>query len=193
MHLEPAALVDIADGTRAESSIPHLASCAACRQQLADLRATLTSVAAVDVPEPSPLFWDHLSRRVRDAVAAEDRRGGSWWTGLAARGIVAATVLAGVLAIVLVPGLLRSKRGQETTTVAPSAAAAPVLRDTLADVMDPSLSIVAGLTDGINWEDAHDAGLAPRGSAEHAVTHLNDAELRELQRLLKVELAHATD
>ena len=66
-------------------------------------------------------------------------------------------------------------------------------RETLADVTDPSLSLVADLADGINWQDAHDAGLAPRGSAEHAVTHLNDAELRELQRLLKAELAHATD
>src|SRR5689334_13377184 len=25
----------------------------------------------VDVPEPSPLFWDHLSQRVRTAVASE--------------------------------------------------------------------------------------------------------------------------
>src|SRR5258708_2032891 len=151
MHLEPAALVDIADGILSEAERGrvegHLASCAVCRQQLADLRATAASVAAVDVPEPSPLFWDHLSRRVRDAVsaeAAEARSGGSWWAGiLSSRGVVAAAVLAGLLAIVLVPGLLRSTRGQETTTVAPSAAAAPVLRDTLADGADPSLSIVA--------------------------------------------------
>jgi hypothetical protein len=33
-----------------------------------------------------------------------------------------------------------------------------------------------------------DAGLAVRGSAEHAVTHLSASELRELQRLLAQEL-----
>ena len=37
-------------------------------------------VAEVEVPEPSPLFWDHLSARVRDAVAAEPAR--RWWSGV---------------------------------------------------------------------------------------------------------------
>ena len=33
-----------------------------------------------------------------------------------------------------------------------------------------------------------EAGLAPRGSADHAVAHLSDDELRELGRLLREEL-----
>ena len=35
------------------------------------------------------------------------------------------------------------------------------------------------------------AGLAPRGSAEHAATHMSGKELRELQRILKEEIANA--
>ncbi len=39
----------------------------------------MMSVAAeVEVPEPSPLFWDHLSARVGEAVAAEQAPRRSW-------------------------------------------------------------------------------------------------------------------
>src|SRR5438132_12929430 len=72
MHLTPDDLVDLADGTRPESSAPHLASCATCRAQLNEMRAMMSAVADVDVPEPSPLFWNHFSQRVHEAVAAED-------------------------------------------------------------------------------------------------------------------------
>src|SRR2546428_190985 len=69
-HLSPEELIDIAEGTRLETSVPHLATCASCREQLVDVREMMSTVD-VDVPEPSPLFWDHLSARVSAAVAAE--------------------------------------------------------------------------------------------------------------------------
>ena len=56
---------------------------------------------------------------------------------------------------------------------------------------DASLTLVASLSDGVDLETAREAGLAPRGSAEHAVTHMSDGELRELGRLLKEELARS--
>ena len=59
MHLRPDELVDLAEGTRAESAAPHLAECAVCRLQLGDLKAMISAAAEVDVPEPSPFFWDH--------------------------------------------------------------------------------------------------------------------------------------
>jgi len=187
VHLGEEELVDAADGAlstadrrRVES---HLAQCAACRQQLGDLHQTLASVAAVDVPEPSPLFWGHFSRRVHEAVDGEVQRprGRSWLHWLFPAAAVAALLL-----FVVAPGVwLR--------IVQPSLPSVGQPRETLADVTDPSLTLVAELTDGIGWESEHEAGLAPRGSAEHAVTHLNDRELRELQRLLKEELAHPTD
>jgi hypothetical protein len=71
MHLQPDDLVDLAEGTRPEASAPHLASCAECRRQLADMRAMMSAAADVDVPEPSPLFWDHLSARVSESVSGE--------------------------------------------------------------------------------------------------------------------------
>ena len=69
-HLHPDELIDLAEGTRPESSAPHLRSCEACRRQLADARATIAAASDVEVPEPSPLFWDHFSVRVREAIAA---------------------------------------------------------------------------------------------------------------------------
>ena len=191
MHLREEEFVDLVEGGRAiPQAEAHLQSCAACRERLAGLRSTLASVEAVDVPEPSPLFWDHFSRRVRDAVAAEavGRPGRGWLPWLFPLAAAAA-----VLLFVVAPGVRRAARTPATSiAVAPAAPAVPV-RDTLGEVTDPSLTFVADLTDGAGWETAHEAGLAPRGSAEHAVTHLSEPELRELQRLLQTELAHASD
>ncbi|HMJ87729.1 MAG TPA: hypothetical protein VK504_31355, partial [Vicinamibacterales bacterium] len=80
MHLQPDELIDLAEGTRAESSATHLAECAVCRLQLEELKAMLSTAADVDVPEPSPLFWDHFSARVRQAVDAEGAPRRSFWT-----------------------------------------------------------------------------------------------------------------
>ena len=52
-------------------------------------------------------------------------------------------------------------------------------------------TLVASLTDQVDLETAREAGLAPRGSADHAIAHLSDSELRELGRLLREELARS--
>ena len=73
-HCTPDELIDVVEGARAEASLPHLAACAACRQQLLELRAVLAEVRDVPVPEPSPAQWARLSARVREAVASEVER-----------------------------------------------------------------------------------------------------------------------
>ena len=78
---------------------------------------------------------------------------------------------------------------------APAAVVAPVASvDLLVDPQaadDTALTLVAELSSDMDSRRAREAGLAARGSAEHAVTHLTDAELRELQRLLQEELARS--
>ena len=71
------------------------------------------------------------------------------------------------------------------------AAAPAVLLDDAALQNDASLMLVASLSDGVDFDAAREAGLAPNDSAEHAITHMNDAELRELRRLLTEELARS--
>jgi hypothetical protein len=210
MHLHSEELVDIAEGARAESSAPHLAACAACRTQLAEMRAVMAVVADVDVPEPSPLFWDHVSARVSDAVAREPRRT-SWLEALRTpRILVPALSLAAamVLAVMLV-----NSRGVAPSIVPPGSAAGVAdarhpstgsgrpehvegqPRELLASPAsvsdDASLGLVAALTDDMDEDGAAESGLAARGSAEHAVTHLNDEELRRLEQLLKDEMARS--
>ena len=78
MHLKPDELVDIAEGARSEGSRPHLADCSVCLGRLADLRAMLSTVVDVQVPEPPPVFWERFSDRVRESVAAEPMPRSLW-------------------------------------------------------------------------------------------------------------------
>lgn len=69
------------DGALDAARHTHLLECAACRAEVDGLRHVVDRVRAVEVPEPSPLFWDHLAARVGDAIAREpvpsEARG--WW------------------------------------------------------------------------------------------------------------------
>src|SRR5690242_6792745 len=100
MHLSPDALIDLAEGTRPEGAEPHLRQCEMCRRQVSDLRASIAAALRLDVPEPSPLFWDHFSDRVRRAVAADGApsrtpwlRAWPSWTVACAAGLAAAVII----------------------------------------------------------------------------------------------------
>ena len=227
MHLTPDDLVDLAEGTRPESSAPHLVTCTTCRAQLNEMRAMMSAVADVDVPEPSPLFWDHFSQRVHEAVAndtpnARLKPSRSFVTGArsfvtgagsliasaraaliafaGARGFSAgarafqASVLVVATLIIVVLAMSRTKA---PVTPRPQAIADAGSRDVWTDGVAPdadadaSLTLVASLTAGMDLESASEAGLAHDDTAEHAVTHMSDSELRELQKLLKEEMARS--
>jgi hypothetical protein len=182
-----------------------------CSEQLGDLRAMMSLAKEVDVPEPSPLFWDHLSSRVSAAVAMEEgsaRLNGSRSFGegarslvdtswslvdvllslLGARAVQASVVLAASLLIV---ALINGRSSAPPVVDAPTVTIADAVADPLTVTADDdaSLTLVASMTDGQDLDTVREAGLVARGSAEHAVTHLTDGELRELRRLLKEEIA----
>ena len=81
-HLSEIEFVDHLDGTLPASRVVHLERCARCRERADALRHAMASVrpAAEEVPEPSPLFWDHFSQRVRDAVRDERPPAAASWT-----------------------------------------------------------------------------------------------------------------
>ena len=169
--------------------MPHLQSCEACRSKLAELRATLAAAAAVDVPEPSPLFWDHFSARVHRAVEAEqaDRapafgRGWSWRTLSLWVGSVAVAVL--------VIGFATRGRVPEAPAPAGSLAVVAEPQAEVPDLADdPSLSLVADLVTDLDWDAAVEAGLTTHLDVDDdVVTQLSDGERRELHRLLRAEL-----
>ena len=194
MHLKDDELVDLAEGARPESSAPHLASCEQCRRQVRDLRAMMSVAADVEAPEPSPLYWDHLSARVREAVATEAAARRPWLDEAAWRRVLMPAWAAVVASIIIVVALSSRLMAPPPSPV-PSVAA--IVEDTeVVDLWnepaaddDESLTLVASLSAGLDLEAAGEAGLAARGSAEHAVTHMDDDDLRELRRLLTQELA----
>ena len=77
-HLTSDELVDALDGALAPPRQTHLDACQPCQQQLAELEAVLGEATAVTVPEPSPLYWEHLSARVRTTIDAEPVITGGW-------------------------------------------------------------------------------------------------------------------
>ena len=184
-HLSPEELIDVADGAAPEP--PHVASCEPCRQQLADARAMMAVVGDVEVPEPSPLFWDHFSARVSEAVAAEAAPASRWFASWRVMAPIAA--LATAAAVVIAVGVNRRlepaapvpvtapSNAQVETPVEPRA----LLSD---DSADPGFAFVANLADSA---DVDAATLTTLGTspADHAVAHLSENELRALAALLK--------
>jgi hypothetical protein len=128
---------------------------------------------------------------VREIVAAEGVPRRSFWSWpRLAMPVGAAAVVGAILAVALNTGPVMAP---DAPTVAPTASVAAVdlLSDPQSPGDDPALTLVAELSSDMDLDAAREAGLAGGGSAEHAVTHLDGGELRELRRLLQEELARS--
>jgi hypothetical protein len=95
-HLDRPRLLALAEGTPDPDGAAHLVRCERCRDAVAGLRATLEALAAGAVPEPSPLFWEQFSNRVRDAVAEQPAPVERRWPRLAVAAAVAATMIVAI-------------------------------------------------------------------------------------------------
>jgi hypothetical protein len=197
-HLRSDELVDLAEGTRAESTAPHLLGCEPCRRELADLRSTMAAATDVEVPEPSPLFWDHLSERVREAIAADGVPGGAWWRP-SRWPVIAMPAAAGALLAIVIAAMLTS-RGLAPVSPAGVPALSPAAPGVLSAwtewADDPSLSLVADLATQMDWDgDAVSELAAPShaGAADEVMGELSAGERIEMRRLLQAELARPGD
>jgi hypothetical protein len=70
-HLSREELVDSLDGPLPAARQAHADACPRCAAERASLARVVQEMSLADVPEPSPLFWDRLSARVRESLAAE--------------------------------------------------------------------------------------------------------------------------
>lgn len=210
-HLSPEQFVDAMDGTASGAVLEHADACASCRSQLNELKALAQMAEEVAVPEPSALYWEHLSDRVRTAVdgeaahnasplslAAIARRmaalGASWRVGVPAAVAVAA------VAVALFVRMPQGEPGNSSQPAAPSSMVAssgtePAVSAALVDgpnqiagladaSSDEPLAFVADLASGLDWNVAAEIGLTPSGGVESTVIDLDDAERVELQRIL---------
>jgi hypothetical protein len=197
-HCSPAELVEAFDGTLPPGRGAHLERCATCRERLAELRAAVGEAGALETPEPSPLFWDHLSARVRDAVAQEPVPAARWWADWTPRQVPVLAAACALLVLVVSAGLWRDTLRNLVQPPRPTAGSSEVAGRTGApesaiDEADPefdfSWSLVLSVAEEIDWEDEQVAGIGLRpGSAESAVLRLTQEERAELARLLAAEL-----
>lgn len=184
-HLTSDELIDAVEGLLDPERRRHLETCQWCREQVDQLAATLQEARAVDVPEPSPMFWSHLSARVRAAIDAEPTPGG-WQRWVSWPVLVPMAGLA-LLVFVLATSV---PMPEDAPPVAASEPASVTAEETPAT--DDSWMLVADLVGGIDWDTAAAAGLNVRpGAAERAAQDLTPQEQRELRRLLTEELEKA--
>ena len=180
------------DGALDPTRQGHLASCPACRADVETLDGVLARVRAVDVPEPSPLFWDHLAARVGDAIAREpapvpDR---GWWSPRLAWAAAAMVITAAGA------GYLARSRPEPPTTVAGHVMPAIAdpgdhgrsagVADLPASMADDGWALIAAVAD----QAADDEAFAPQvGQVELSISALSADERRALASELAAELA----
>jgi hypothetical protein len=178
----------------------HLGSCAPCRADVEALSGVLQRVRAVDVPEPSPLFWDHLAARVEDAIAREPaptaERG--WWSPRLAWAAIAVVVTAAGAGFLsrsmrppVAPVVAHVAPGVGGGQAAPAGAAAGDVRgaiDADATFSDDGWALLAAVAEETGPDDSF--GLAA-GQAELAISSLTADERTALASELSAALAPA--
>jgi hypothetical protein len=200
-HLSDEEFVDRLDDTLPAARRAHLQHCDACRAQAREMDLVLARTVDsgnADVPEPSPLFWDHLSARVRNAVTTPETK--TWrnlvgWPGTAWVAGLASIALAVAVSHAVLPHAPRATSPSPVVRSAPAPAPAwgrsgEEGGEPADDIeADEAWALVRSMADQIEWDEAHDAGISARpDAAERMTLELSTREQSELARLLQREL-----
>ena len=149
----------------------------------------IAALREVDVPEPSPLFWDHLSQRVQEAVANEpapapgwpSRFNFAWAAGLF--GALAVVVLAVVVTMHHSAPAANTQAPPLSSAVLQASDSLPALED------DASWAVMGDLAAQMDFDEAGAAGLiATPGAANRAVGEFSQDEQRAIVDLLQQEI-----
>ena len=198
-HLTHDELLDAAESPQVPAAhTGHLRECASCRESVESFRAVLARAADDRLPEPSPLFWDHFSARVSEAVrgAGSSPEPSSWLTPLR-RPLTTWAMAGAALVLVIVTVVWRatlhapSPLGPHLTPSTIATSPSANLPATAADNPDADArwAVVRVAAEDLRWEDVRDAGIAATpGDAEGVALELTADERSELARLLAREL-----
>jgi len=187
-HLSESEFVDAAEGALDAVRLAHLDTCAACRDQAQTVRAAIRAATSVTMPEPSPLFWDHLSARIREGIAAEPQVRRNWWRPrfAAALGCAAAVLIAVGISV---RGLPRQTVPPHLVNSEPPVAlsSAPIVEPSSeAPATDAAWALLRDAASDMQLDDANEAGMSVRpGAVDSAVLDLTPAEREALGRLLQ--------
>lgn len=187
-HLTHTEFIDLLEGSLPAERARHADECGMCRTQVDQLRAALASGAEANVPEPSPLFWEHFPVRVCDRIGSADRHRAGW---LAAMTSIRALTAAGAIAAIVLIAVM--SRGAREDANLPNSETAIVMVDPLLEPdgpgSDEGWAAVRAAAEKVAWDDAHAAGLAAQpDAADRAINNLTDAERERLIALLAEDL-----
>lgn len=200
-HLSPSEFVDLAEGTLAPARAAHAQYCDECGARSTLVRGGIDAAASAPVPEPSPLFWEYFSARVREGIAAEPRHRAWSWLGARELARVAAAI-AIVVAVVSAAWLVRDPRTSNApVSVVQEQPGASAVTGPHADIdagMDPAntevWAVLTAAAADMAIDEARAAGMKPNPAAvDRAVQELTAAELHELGRLLQSELKRSSN
>jgi len=150
----------------------------------------LARLRDVEVPEPSPLFWDHLSQRVREAVAAEPEPALRWTTRF---NLAWGASIVGALAVIVFAVVITTRQAPQTLNRVPSATDVAVASFVLPPLEDdPSWAVMGDLASQMDFDEAGAAGLVVTpGAAEGALNQLTRDEQRAVVELLQEEIKNS--
>ncbi len=192
MHLSAEQFVHVLEGHAPVEVTAHIEGCEACRILLEEARAAWHTVAAVDVPEPSPLFWDHLSARIHAEI---DQRPAQptpswrpWWPASwrsRAWGALATVVGVAVVATALTmrPSPPIVPDAQAARAIKPS----PQSELTSVDAVDQQWELMIEVASDVEL-DHYALGLGT-GPVDQAWEELSDEERGEVAAWLREALA----
>ena len=184
-HLNPDERLDLIEA-EAPPAHPHLDSCVRCRAEITEAREVLRSARSVDVPEPSPLFWDSLSRRVSEATAAagpEPAR--RWWPFWR----VLIPLTAGVGALLIAVGVGHGVRSALLVPEPATASSEQAHALSPVETGDEQWLLLVNLAADFDLETIRDSlGMPAAGRVNGAMWQLNEQERAELAVLLRAEL-----
>jgi hypothetical protein len=193
-HLADREIVDLIENALPPERARHVQSCRVCREKADALRAALARAIDVEVPEPSPLFWEHFAGHVRERVQHVEIDRFAGWQAWLERPAVRWAFSGALVALLLVAAFFRP--GPPRPQPPAVGAASPLQEAAGGDSVlspadldaDEAWALVRAAADDASWEDAVRAGVgAGPGSAERAALTLTPDERLELLQLLRAE------
>jgi hypothetical protein len=163
---------------------PHLAACERCASEVAVGRAALGAARAADVPDPSPIFWQHfsarLSRKLDDEPREPTERNTAPWR-------VVVPCAAAVALLVMAVAVQRWPVGAPDRATAEVGAAVSGIGQTEAD--DEGWAVLGSMAGDYDVDTLGDSlGRSLSSGAESVVWQLDEGERAELARLLQAEM-----
>lgn len=198
-HLSPREFVDALEGGLAADRRRHLEACAACRTEVETLRTIVVDLDSdADVPEPSPLFWEHFQSRV-DAAVREDAMApvrAPWWQVLLGAGVGRTWLTVGAAVAALVMVTMIYERGPVDTELpadagghVEAALGVTVVPDEAALALDGAeWDFVSGMLATLEEDDMRRVLTPSRSGVDAAMGNLSESERKAFLRLLQAEM-----